>query len=197
MNLQISELSRYKEMWLMQHEQLYTLTQSLHKLKTDRDAEIKKTSGLKQKLKDLSKNYNYSYNASADNETNKQDLSQILKDFRDWLQFITVPRMAKGMMNNNTFFPEMIIQNAKETYGLILPKDDPVNYKILKPNFFIYFEAYEGIIIAEKKFPQRKIMPAEFFLTIRAILDSMFLHLTFTTDYKLWLSFPEFVISYI
>lgn len=40
-------------------------------------------------------------------------------------------------------------------------------------------------------------MPPEFFLTIRAIFDAMFLHFTFTTDYKQWLNFPEFVMSYI
>lgn len=78
-----------------------------------------------------------------------------------------------------------------------MPKDDTTNYKLLRPNFFIYFEAYEGIIMTERKFPQRKVMPPNFYLTIRAILDAMYLHFNFATDFKHWLSFPEFVISFL
>lgn len=36
----------------------------------------------------------------------------------------------------------MVVDNHAETYGLVLPKDDQSNYKLLRPNFFIYFEAY-------------------------------------------------------
>lgn len=39
-------------------------------------------------------------------------------------------------------------------------------------------------------------MPPSFFLTIRAILDAMFLHFNYNSDYKQWLSFPEFVVSF-
>lgn len=51
--------------------------------------------------------------------------------------------------------------------------------------------------MAEKKFPQRKIMPPSYFMTMRAIFDAMYLHFTLTTDYKCWHNFPEFAISFI
>lgn len=54
-------------MWEMQAEEILSLNQIIYKLKHDKESEIKKTSGLKQKLKELSKNYNYSYNMSVDN----------------------------------------------------------------------------------------------------------------------------------
>ena len=123
----------------MQHEEICVLNQIIHKLKNEKEAETKKTAGLKQKLKELAKNYNYTYNVTADNERDKQDLNKVLKDFRDWLKFISVPRVSKGMMNDNTFFPEMVVPQTAETYGLVLPKDDLSNYKLLRPNFFIYF----------------------------------------------------------
>lgn len=74
-----------------------------------------------------------------ENEKDKQDLNKVLKDFRDWLKFFAVPRVSKGMMNNNTFFPEMTLENGKDNYEGLLPKDDTTNYKLLRPNFFIYF----------------------------------------------------------
>ena len=51
--------------------------------------------------------------------------------------------------------------------------------------------------MAEREFLQRKVMPPSFYLTIRAILDAMFLHFNFTSDYKQWINFPEFVISFL
>lgn len=51
--------------------------------------------------------------------------------------------------------------------------------------------------MAERKFPQRKVMPPNFYLTIRAILDAMYLHFNFTCDFKQWVAFPEFVISFL
>lgn len=77
-------------------------------LRQQKETEVKKNKGLKQKLKELSKNFNYNYNVSMENEKDKEDLNKVLKDFRDWLKFFAVPRISKGMMNNNTFFPEMV-----------------------------------------------------------------------------------------
>jgi hypothetical protein len=51
--------------------------------------------------------------------------------------------------------------------------------------------------MAEKKFPQRKSMPPDFYLTIRGIMDAMFLHFSFNDNYSQWLSFPEFVSGFL
>lgn len=42
----------------------------------------------------------------------------------------------------------MNLDSSKDTYSNMLPNEDETNYKLLRPNFFIYFEAYEGIIMA-------------------------------------------------
>lgn len=132
----------------MQYQQILVLNQEIYRLKSEKDIEITKNKGLKQKLKELSKNFNYNYNVSMENQKDKQDLNKVLKDFRDWLKFFAVPRVTKGFMNNNTFFPEMAVDSSKQSFAALLPKDDATNYKLLRPNFFIFFEAYEGIIMA-------------------------------------------------
>lgn len=43
------------------------LNQEIYRLKSEKDIEITKNKGLKQKLKELSKNFNYNYNVSMEN----------------------------------------------------------------------------------------------------------------------------------
>lgn len=42
---------RYKEMWCMQHEEILQLRLEIHRVNTEKEAEITKNKGLKQKLK--------------------------------------------------------------------------------------------------------------------------------------------------
>lgn len=80
-------------------------------VKEEKENELKKNKGLKQKIKELTKSFNYSYNGAIDNDKDQGDLHNVIRDFREWLKFYSVERISKGMTNNSTFFPEAAVEN--------------------------------------------------------------------------------------
>ncbi len=67
----------------------------------------------------------------------------------------------------------------------------------MKPNFFIFFEAYEKTIMMEKNILNTRPLEPTFFVKVRAILDSMYNHFNSYGSYKHWTPFPEFVIGFL
>jgi hypothetical protein len=105
---------------------------------------------------------------------------------------MSVPRVNCPIIDAKSLIGE---QGLKERD--YMPDSENVNYKLLRPNFFIFFEAYEKTIMMEKNILNTRPLEPTFFVKIRAILDSMYNHFNSYGNYKHWTSFPEFVIGFL
>lgn len=66
---------------------------------------------------------------NPDQEEDKQDLDKIIKEFKDWLMIISVPKVP------NSHPPQH--QDSQERIN-----SEEVNVKLIRPNFYIFFEAF-------------------------------------------------------
>lgn len=74
---------------------------------------------------------------NPDQEEDKQDLDKIIKEFKDWLMIISVPKVP-----NQNPQPQ---QDPQERMN-----NEEVNVKLIRPNFYIFFEAFENTLLVEK-----------------------------------------------
>jgi predicted DNA binding CopG/RHH family protein len=72
---------------------------------------------------------------NPDQEEDKQDLDKIIKEFKEWLMIISVPKVATHSSAQG---------EQQQKLG------DEVNVKLLRPNFYIFFEAFENTLLMEK-----------------------------------------------
>lgn len=75
---------------------------------------------------------------NPDQEEDKQDLDKIIKEFKEWLMIVSVPKVNSIQGNKNQEDNQESVQNNE------------VNVKLLKPNFYIFFEAFENTLLMEK-----------------------------------------------
>ena len=75
--------------------------------------------------------------------------------------------------------------------------DTEINVKMLRPNFYIFFEAYEKTLLMEKNIINIRPVEYNFFLRIRVIFDSMFNAFQVAQTYKDYPIFPEFVVGFM
>lgn len=74
---------------------------------------------------------------------------------------------------------------------------DELNVKLLRPNFYIFFEAFESTLLMEKNIINIRPIEYNFFLKIRCIFDALFHHFMLARSYKEYPSFPEFVVGFL
>lgn len=67
---------------------------------------------------------------------------------------------------------------------------DEVNLKLLRPNFYIFFEAFESTLVMEKNIINIRPIEYNFFLKLRCIFDSLFRHFLLARSFKDYPSFP-------
>lgn len=66
---------------------------------------------------------------NPDQEEDKQDLDKIIKEFKDWLMIISVPKVPTNHPQQH--------QDSQERIN-----NEEVNVKLIRPNFYIFFEAF-------------------------------------------------------
>jgi hypothetical protein len=116
---------------------------------------------------------------NPDQEEDKQDLDKIIKEFKEWLMIISVPKVALS---------------GEQVQGR---SGEEVNVKLLRPNFYIFFEAFEGTLIMEKNIINIRPIEYNFFLKIRCIFDALYRQFLLAQSYKDYPSFPEFVVGFL
>jgi hypothetical protein len=121
---------------------------------------ITKIKILKEKNKQLLHSFNFSIVVNPDQEEDKLELDKIIKSFQEWLKIISVPRVNYNSsgINPQTFMENLNASNNDSTKNSTtppatnngsnqnlsdqseyLPDPENINYKLLKPNFFIFF----------------------------------------------------------
>lgn len=121
---------------------------------------ITKIKILKEKNKQLLHSFNFSIVVNPDQEEDKLELDKIIKSFQEWLKIISVPRVNYNSsgINPQAFMENLNASNNDSTKNSTmplatnngsnqnlsdqseyLPDPENINYKLLKPNFFIFF----------------------------------------------------------
>jgi hypothetical protein len=142
---------------------------------------------LKDKNKQLLNYFNMSNVVNAEQEEDKQDLDRIIKEFKEWLQIMSVPKVTISSPL------QLELQEGRtETMG-----NNEVDVKLLRPSFYIFFEAYENTLVMEKNIINIRPIEYNFFLKLRVIFDAAFTVFQVATSYKEYPLFPEFVVGFL
>ena len=125
-NAKYREYLKFEGLWQMATEEAWGWRMRFDECREENLKLLGKIKMLKDKNKQLLNYFNMSNLANPDQEEDKHDLDKVIKEFKEWLQVISVPKVGQGGDQP---------QQKELAFG-------EVNAKLLRPNFYIFFEAF-------------------------------------------------------